>query len=47
MDLDVTDPVVHKHIPYIVILIHIAEKWADGHGGCLPTTRQEKKEFKV
>ncbi|KAL0916902.1 hypothetical protein M5K25_014455 [Dendrobium thyrsiflorum] len=46
MDLNVTDPVVHKHIPYIVILIHIAEKWADGHGGCLPITRQEKKEFK-
>lgn len=46
MDLNVADPIVHKHIPYIVILIHIVEKWADGHGGCLPTTRQEKKEFK-
>ncbi|PKA52596.1 NEDD8-activating enzyme E1 regulatory subunit [Apostasia shenzhenica] len=46
IDLNITDPVVHKHTPYIVILINIAEKWADGHGGCLPTTRQEKKDFK-
>ncbi|KAG0474124.1 hypothetical protein HPP92_015406 [Vanilla planifolia] len=46
IDINVTDPVVHKHTPYIVILINIAGKWADQHGGCLPTTRQEKKEFK-
>lgn len=46
IDLSVTDPVVHKHIPYIVILIKLAEKWADAHGGCLPSTRQDKKDFK-
>lgn len=47
IDLNVTDPVVHKHTPYIVILVRLAEKWADAHDGCLPSTRQEKKEFKV
>ncbi|ONK74969.1 uncharacterized protein A4U43_C03F11960 [Asparagus officinalis] len=46
IDLNVKDPVVHKHTPYIVILIRLAEKWAQAHGGCLPSTRQEKKEFK-
>nr|XP_029120897.1 NEDD8-activating enzyme E1 regulatory subunit AXR1 isoform X2 [Elaeis guineensis] len=47
IDLSVTDPVVHKHTPYIVILVRLAEKWADAHDGCLPSTRQEKKEFKM
>lgn len=46
IDLNVTDPAVHKHTPYIVILIKLAEKWADAHGGCLPSTRQEKRDFK-
>ncbi|KMZ59317.1 putative NEDD8-activating enzyme E1 regulatory subunit [Zostera marina] len=47
IELNVTDPVIHKHIPYIIILIKMAEKWSDIHGGHLPSTREEKKEFKV
>lgn len=47
IDLNEKDPVVHKHTPYIVILVTLAEKWASSHKGCLPATRQEKKEFKV
>ncbi|CAA7405591.1 unnamed protein product [Spirodela intermedia] len=46
IDLKVADPVVHKHTPYIVILVIAAEEWARMHGGCFPTTREEKKEFK-
>ncbi|KAJ4977165.1 hypothetical protein NE237_002271 [Protea cynaroides] len=46
IDLNVTDPVVHKHIPYVVILVKMAEEWASKHDGCLPSTREEKKEFK-
>ncbi|KAF3332461.1 NEDD8-activating enzyme E1 regulatory subunit [Carex littledalei] len=46
IDLNEKDPVVHKHTPYIVILVTLAEKWASSHKGCLPATRQEKKEFK-
>lgn len=42
-----TDPVIHKHTPYVVILINLAEKWAKEHDGCLPSTRQEKRDFKV
>ncbi|KAI3732498.1 hypothetical protein L1987_63703 [Smallanthus sonchifolius] len=46
IDLDTSDTVVHKHIPYILILVKIAEEWAKSHGGRLPSSREEKKEFK-
>ncbi|CAA2975460.1 NEDD8-activating enzyme E1 regulatory subunit AXR1-like isoform X2 [Olea europaea subsp. europaea] len=46
IDLDVADPVAHKHTPYIIILIKMAEQWAKCHGGTLPSTREAKKEFK-
>lgn len=47
IDLNTTDAVVHKHTPYIVILVKIAEEWANTHGGNLPSTREEKRQFKV
>jgi amyloid beta precursor protein binding protein 1 len=47
INLNVTDPVAHKHTPYVVILVKIAEEWTEAHGGALPSTRDEKKEFKV
>ncbi|XP_059661074.1 NEDD8-activating enzyme E1 regulatory subunit AXR1-like [Cornus florida] len=46
IDLNVTDPVVHKHTPYVLILVKMAEEWAKSHGGSLPSTREEKKDFK-
>ncbi|KAL5573331.1 hypothetical protein UlMin_022928 [Ulmus minor] len=46
IDLDVSDPVAHKHIPYVVILEKMAQEWAKNHGGSLPSTREEKREFK-
>ncbi|CAJ1979051.1 unnamed protein product [Sphenostylis stenocarpa] len=46
IDLNVQDPVAHKHIPYVVILVKMADEWAKSHGGRLPSTREEKKEFK-
>ncbi|XP_068644346.1 NEDD8-activating enzyme E1 regulatory subunit AXR1-like isoform X1 [Aristolochia californica] len=46
IDLNTTDPVLHKHTPYVVILVMTAEEWALRHDGCLPSTREEKKEFK-
>ncbi|KAL0405395.1 UNVERIFIED_CONTAM: NEDD8-activating enzyme E1 regulatory subunit AXR1 [Sesamum latifolium] len=45
-DLDTADPIVHKHTPYVIILIKLAEEWAKNHGGVLPSTREEKKAFK-
>ncbi|XP_061348768.1 NEDD8-activating enzyme E1 regulatory subunit AXR1-like isoform X2 [Gastrolobium bilobum] len=46
IDLNVEDPVAHKHIPYVVILVKMADEWAKSHDGRLPSTREEKKEFK-
>ncbi|KAJ3675825.1 hypothetical protein LUZ60_004867 [Juncus effusus] len=46
IDLEEKDAVVHKHTPYIVILVKLADKWIQEHNGSLPSTRQEKKEFK-
>ncbi|XP_060672201.1 NEDD8-activating enzyme E1 regulatory subunit AXR1 isoform X2 [Ziziphus jujuba] len=45
-DLQVSDPISHKHIPYVIILVKMADEWAKSHGGNLPSTREEKKEFK-
>lgn len=47
IDLDMQDSVAHKHTPYVLILVKMAEQWAKSHGGSLPSTREEKKEFKV
>ncbi|GER43097.1 NEDD8-activating enzyme E1 regulatory subunit [Striga asiatica] len=46
IDLDTSDPVVHKHTPYVIILIKMADEWAKTHNGNLPSTREEKKVFK-
>ncbi|CAN6702013.1 unnamed protein product [Malus baccata var. baccata] len=46
IDLDVSDPVAHKHTPYVLILVKMAEEWEKNHDGKLPSTREEKKEFK-
>ena len=47
IDLRVKDPIVHKHTPYIVILVMAAEEWAAMRDGRFPVTREEKREFKV
>ncbi|CAI9301795.1 unnamed protein product [Lactuca saligna] len=46
IDLDTSDPVAHKHTPYILILVKMANDWAKTHNGKLPSTREEKREFK-
>ncbi|KAI8019350.1 NEDD8-activating enzyme E1 regulatory subunit AXR1 [Camellia lanceoleosa] len=38
--------IVHKDTPYVIILLKVADEWAKTHGGSLPSTREEKKEFK-
>ncbi|PWA62444.1 Molybdenum cofactor biosynthesis, MoeB [Artemisia annua] len=46
INLDTSDPVARKHILCIFIRVKMAEEWTKGHGGRLPSTRDEKKEFK-
>ncbi|XP_013630891.1 PREDICTED: NEDD8-activating enzyme E1 regulatory subunit isoform X2 [Brassica oleracea var. oleracea] len=46
IDLKTPDPIAHKHIPYVVILVKMADEWAKTHSSHLPSTREEKREFK-
>ncbi|XP_033147640.1 NEDD8-activating enzyme E1 regulatory subunit AXL isoform X2 [Brassica rapa] len=46
IDLKTPDPIAHKHIPYVVILVKMADEWAKTHSSNLPSTREEKREFK-
>lgn len=43
-DIDTPDNNIHKHIPFAVLLIKIAEDWKKAHDGKLPTN---VREFKV
>eukprot|EP00252_Welwitschia_mirabilis_P011517 TRINITY_DN25784_c0_g1_i2.p1 TRINITY_DN25784_c0_g1~~TRINITY_DN25784_c0_g1_i2.p1 ORF type:complete len:527 (-),score=124.25 TRINITY_DN25784_c0_g1_i2:341-1921(-) len=45
-DIDTRNPVEHKHIPYVIILIKLAEAWKNSHNGMLPSTSEEKRQFK-
>jgi amyloid beta precursor protein binding protein 1 len=38
---------IHKHIPFAILLIKAAEQWRHTHNGTLPSKSQEKREFKV
>lgn len=46
-DTEIVDHVIHKHIPFAILLIKAAEQWRNTHGGSLPSTRKEKAEFKA
>ncbi|NP_001288878.1 NEDD8-activating enzyme E1 regulatory subunit [Brassica rapa] len=47
IDLNVSDPVAHKHIPYVVILVKMADEWTQSHSGNLLSTREEKKSLRI
>ncbi|KAJ4702813.1 NEDD8-activating enzyme E1 regulatory subunit [Melia azedarach] len=36
-----------RHAPYVIILIKVTEDWVKSHEGSLPSTKEEKREFKV
>ncbi|OJT14239.1 NEDD8-activating enzyme E1 regulatory subunit [Trametes pubescens] len=46
LDLNALDPTEHGHIPFVVILVRQVDEWRKSHGGELPKTLAEKKEFK-
>lgn len=46
-DIDTKDTVTHRHIPFAVILMKVAEEWKATHAGLLPSTAKERSEFKV
>ncbi|RAL41829.1 hypothetical protein DM860_009011 [Cuscuta australis] len=46
IDLGTTDPVLHKHTPYVIILVKLAEELANTRAGKLASTWEEKRAFK-
>ncbi|KAL2651429.1 hypothetical protein R1flu_019557 [Riccia fluitans] len=42
-DIDTKDPIVHKHIPFGILLIKILEDWKADHGGQMPSSLRELK----
>mmetsp|Transcript_27408 Transcript_27408/g.40468 ORF Transcript_27408/g.40468 Transcript_27408/m.40468 type:complete len:525 (-) Transcript_27408:121-1695(-) len=47
VDLEALDDKEHGHVPYPVILYQLAKKWKHSHDGKLPSTFQEKQEFRA
>ena len=45
-DLHTNDEAVRSHMPYVVILIQLLNKWRQDHGGAVPKTYEEKQDFK-
>jgi NEDD8-activating enzyme E1 regulatory subunit len=37
----------HRHVPYPLILLHLAKEWKRNHHGTLPQTFSEKQEFQA
>ncbi|VFQ62173.1 unnamed protein product [Cuscuta campestris] len=46
IDLGTTDPVLHKHTPYVIILVKLAEELANTRAGKVASTWEEKRAFK-
>lgn len=46
IDLDALDEADHSHVPYGLLLVKAAQVWKESHCGKLPSTRQERSEFK-
>lgn len=42
-DIDTEDSVTHKNIPYVVLLIKLAEEWRNMHNDMLPSTKDENQ----
>ncbi|KAL0570651.1 hypothetical protein V5O48_011318 [Marasmius crinis-equi] len=47
LDFEKLDPTDHGHVPYVIILVHLLDKWKKEHGGNPPKTYDEKKAFKA
>ena len=46
IDWNKLDNAQHGHVPYPLILWNVAREWKASHGGALPSSFQEKEEFR-
>ncbi|CAN0112177.1 unnamed protein product, partial [Phaeothamnion confervicola] len=45
-DLAALDSMGHAHVPCVVILVQLARRWRDAHGGAAPATADERQQFR-
>ena len=45
-NIETLQPHEHSHVPYVVVLLQLAQIWKNAHNGNLAKTRHEKDEFK-
>ncbi|KAA6425651.1 MAG: NEDD8-activating enzyme E1 regulatory subunit-like [Trebouxia sp. A1-2] len=46
IDLSSADDIMHKHIPYAILLIKASHEWQKSHSGKLPSSSAQRSEFK-
>ncbi|KAG7095811.1 hypothetical protein E1B28_006511 [Marasmius oreades] len=47
LDFSQLDSTDHGHVPYVIILVQLLDKWRREHDGKAPKTSEEKKAFKA
>jgi len=47
VNLSQLDSHLHSHVPYVVLLLQNTQKWTAEHGGAVPTSREDKNQFKL
>ena len=45
-NIETLEPHQHSHVPYVIVLLQLAQVWKNAHNGKLAKTRHEKDEFK-
>eukprot|EP00943_MAST-04B_sp_MAST-4B-sp1_P004728 g4728.t1 len=45
-NIETLEPHEHSHVPYVIVLLQLAQVWKNAHNGNLAKTRNEKDEFK-
>ncbi|RSH77611.1 uncharacterized protein EHS24_003171 [Apiotrichum porosum] len=46
LDIEAMDSMDHSHIPWVVLLVRAACLWKDSHDGKLPSSSEDKADFK-
>ncbi|KAK4684019.1 NEDD8-activating enzyme E1 regulatory subunit, partial [Tremellales sp. Uapishka_1] len=46
LDLENIDSMEYSHVPWVVLLVRAGSAWRQSHAGTLPSTSEEKDEFK-
>ena len=45
-NIETLEPHEHSHVPYVIVLLQLAQVWKNAHNNSLAKSRHEKEEFK-